>query len=130
MSVNKHSYPDTEISTTGPCFYQMQLVANELDGTLEPTKEFEDSFTDPLNDTTTGTRYKNCRSDGTSLGINFQLERGNAGYVFDGIDTGTQTVPITFRGQPIYHRSIVYDSQGLVKWVPKLLTVIEIMNDL
>ena len=73
LSVNKHEYPDTEVSTIGARFYQMQLVANELDGTLEATKEFEDSFTDPLNDTTTGTRYKNCRSDGTSFGINFQL---------------------------------------------------------
>ena len=83
LSVNKHEYPDTEVSTIGARFYQMQLVANELDGTLEATKEFEDSFTDPLNDSTTGTRYKNCRSDGTSFGINFQLERSNAGYVFD-----------------------------------------------
>ena len=55
-----------------------------------------------MNDTSTGTRHVNTRSDGTSFGINFQLERSNAGYVFDGIDTGTQTVPITFRGQPIY----------------------------
>ena len=75
LSVNKHAYPDTEVSTIGARFYQMQLVANELDGTLEATKEFEDSFTDPLNDTISGTRYKNCRSDGTSFGINFQLEQ-------------------------------------------------------
>ena len=102
LSVNKHEYPDTEVSTIGARFYQMQLVANELDGTLEATKEFEDSFTDPLNDTTTGTRYKNCRSDATSFGINFQLERPNAGYVFDGIDTDTKTVPISFKGKPIY----------------------------
>ena len=54
------------------------------------------------NDSTTGTRYKNCRSDGTSFGINFQLERSNAGYVFDGIDTDTKTVPISFKGKPIY----------------------------
>ena len=54
LSVNKHEYPDTEVSTIGARFYQMQLVANELDGTLEATKEFEDSFTDPLNDSTTG----------------------------------------------------------------------------
>ena len=102
LSVNKHSYPDTEVSTIGARFYQMQLVADELDGTLEATQEYEDSFTQPLNDPTTGKRYANCRSDGTSFHINFQLERSNAGYVFDGIDTGTQTVPITFRGQPIY----------------------------
>ena len=102
LSVNKHQYPDTEVSTIGARFYQMQLVANELDGTLEATKEFEDSFTVPLNDPVTGKRYKNCRSDATSFGINFQLERSNAGYVFDGIDTNTQTIPINFKGDPIY----------------------------
>ena len=30
LSVNKHSYPDTEVSTIGARFYQMQLVADEL----------------------------------------------------------------------------------------------------
>ena len=43
-------------------------------------------------------RRSNCRADGTSFGINFQLERSNGGYVFDGADFGSQTVPITFRG--------------------------------
>lgn len=47
-------------------------------------------------------RYTNCRSDGTSFGINFQLERSNAGYVFDGLDTGSNSVTVTFRGQPMY----------------------------
>ena len=102
LTVNKQQYPDTAVSTVGARFYQMQLVANELDGTLEATKEFEDSFTVPLNDPVTGKRYKNCRSDGTCFGINFQLERSNAGYVFDGIDTGTKTVPVNFKGDPMY----------------------------
>ncbi len=102
LSVNKHQYPDSEVSTIGPRFYQMQLVANELDGTLEATAEFEESYTQPLNNPSTGERYPLCRSDGTSFGINFQLERSNGGYVFDGIDTGSKTVPITFKGQPIW----------------------------
>ena len=42
-----------------------------------------------------------CPFDNTSFGINFQLERGNAGYVFDGIDTGSHTVTIELRGTPI-----------------------------
>ena len=41
-----------------------------------------------------------CPFDNTSFGINFQLERGNAGYVFDGIDTGSHTVTIEFKGKP------------------------------
>ena len=103
LVVNKRTYPDTEFSNTCSArFYQHQLIANELDGALEATQEFEDSFTQPLNDPVTGKRYSNCRSDGTSFGINFQLERSNAGYVFDGIDTGSNSVTVTFRGQPMY----------------------------
>ena len=107
LFVNKHAIPDTELQTVGSRFYQLQLVANELDGPLEATREFENSFTDALNDMTEGSedfgkRRSNCRSDGTSFGINFQLERSNAGYVFDGADFGTQTVPITFRGKPLF----------------------------
>ena len=103
LTVNKRTYPDTEFqSTCGARFYQHQLIANELDGALEATQEFEDSFTQPLNDPTTGKRYTNCRSDATSFGINFQLERSKAGYVFDGIDTGSQSITVSFRGQPLY----------------------------
>ena len=42
-----------------------------------------------------------CPWDNTSFGINFQLERGNAGYVFDGIDTGSHAITVEFRGHPI-----------------------------
>ncbi len=101
LSVNKRQYPDTEISTVGARFWQIQCVANELDGTLEPTQDFEESFTTPLN-ADDGTLYKNCRKDASNFGINFQLERSNGGYVFDGIDTGTKTIPISLKGQPIY----------------------------
>ncbi len=101
LSVNKRQYPDTEISTVGSRFWQMQCVANELDGTLEPTQDFEESFTTALNDDD-GNLYTYRRKDASNFGINFQLERSNGGYVFDGINTGTKTVPITFKGQPIY----------------------------
>ena len=103
LVVNKRTYPDTEFKNTCPArFYQHQLIANELDGALEATQEFEDSFTQPLNDLATGKRYTNCRSDGTSFGINFQLERSNAGYVFDGLDSGSNSITVTFRGQPMF----------------------------
>ena len=101
LSVNKHQFPDTALQTVGARFYQMMLVANELDGDLQATKEFEDSFTDPLNDLRTGKRYTNTQSDGTSFGINFQLERSNAGYVFDGLNSSSP-VPVNFRGQPMF----------------------------
>ncbi len=102
LAINNRLYPSNPLSTIGARFYQMQLVANELDGPLEATKEFEESYTQPLNDPVTGKRYANCRSDATSFGINFQLERSNAGYVFDGLYAGSDTVSVQFRGNPIY----------------------------
>ena len=102
LVVNKRTYPDTEFASTYDArFYQHMLVANELDGCLECTKEFERSFTQSLN-REDGTRHANCLADGTSFGINFQLERSNAGYVWDGLDTGSNSVSVTFRGQPMY----------------------------
>ena len=39
----KRNYPDTEFRNTCTAgFYQHQLIANELDGELEATQEFED----------------------------------------------------------------------------------------
>ena len=103
LVVNKRTYPDTEFASTCDArFYQHQLVANELDGCLECTKEFERSFTQPLNDAKTQARYANCLADATSFGINFQLERSNAGYVNDGLDSGSNSFTITFRGIPMY----------------------------
>ena len=102
LTINNVKYPDTEFdSTIGPRFYQYQLISNELDGALRPSHELEDSWTMSLN-APDGTRYKNTISDATSFCINFQLERTNAGYVFDGIDTAGNTVTIKFKGQPIY----------------------------
>lgn len=39
----------------------MQLVADELDGALESSKEFEDSFTQSLNSPSAGARYAPVR---------------------------------------------------------------------
>ena len=103
LTINNVKYPDTEFdSTVGARFYQYQLIANELDGALRPTQELEDSWTMPLNDPETGERYKGCLRDATSFCINFQLERTNAGYVFDGVNTGNNTVAVKFKGQPMY----------------------------
>ena len=103
LTINNVKYPDIEFdSTVGARFYQYQLIANELDGALRPTQELEDSWTMPLNDPETGERYKGCLRDATSFCINFQLERTNAGYVFDGVNTGNNTVAVKFKGQPMY----------------------------
>ena len=103
LTVNKRHFPDTEFETT--CdgrFCQHQLVANELDGMIQPSKELIRSYVQPLNDLTNGTAYKNCRDDATSFGINFQMERSNAGYVFDGYDSGVNSVTVNFKGLPMF----------------------------
>ncbi len=104
LTVNKKQYPDTEFETTyDGRFVQHQLIANELDGCIEATDELVRSFALPLNKESDGTRYKaTSAADNTSFGINFQLERGNSGYVFDGIDTGCHSITVQFKGQPIH----------------------------
>ena len=115
LVVNKKTYPETDFdSTWDGRFIQYQLMANELDGNIEPTREFVESIATPLirddkgplgavnGENDHGTRLLMCPWDNTSFGINFQLERGNAGYVFDGIDTGSHSVTIEFRGSPKY----------------------------
>ncbi|OHT17075.1 hypothetical protein TRFO_41320 [Tritrichomonas foetus] len=103
LTINGVKYPDTEFeSTIGARFYQYQLIANELDGPLKPTQEFEDSFTLSLNDLITGELYVNTISDGSSFGINFQLEITNSKYVFDGINSKGNTWTIKFKGHAMY----------------------------
>ena len=101
LTINGQNYPDEPVSTLGARFLQYQLVASELDGGIQCTKEFEDSLTMPKNKDD-GTRYKNTLSDASSFMLNIQTERSRGGYLFDGLDSNGQNVPIQIRGQPIY----------------------------
>ena len=110
LSVNKKKYPETYFDNTWDGrFVQYQLMANELDGNIEPTDEFVESISKPINNVypkhmwisgepVEKERFLLCPFDNTSFGINFQLERGNSGYVFDGVDSGNQAVSIEFKG--------------------------------
>ena len=100
LSINGRNFPDETIDTTDARFLQYQLEASELDGANQCTKEYEDSIIMAKNDTD-GTRYKNCLSDCTGFMWNVQLERGSAGYCFDGFDSDGLNVPVQIRGQPI-----------------------------
>ena len=91
--------PDEVVDSTGARFLQQQLIASDLDGGLECTKEYEDSIVMAKN-TDAGVRYQNSLSDGTSFMWNVQCERGNAGYTFDGIDSSGQNIPIQIKGNP------------------------------
>ena len=101
LTINGKNMPDEVVSSQGARFLQHQLIAGDLSGGLECTKEFEDSIVMAKN-TSSGNRYANCLSDGTSFMWNVQCERNNAGYTFDGIDSNGQNIPIQIKGQPIY----------------------------
>ena len=101
LTINGQNYPDEPVSTLGARFLQYQLVASELDGGIQCTKEFEDSLTMDKNKSDGG-KYKNTLSDASSFMLNIQTERSRGGYLFDGLDSNGQNIPIQIRGQPIY----------------------------
>lgn len=101
LVVNGKTYPDEAVSSRGGQFLQQQLIASDLSAGLECTQEFEDSYIMDKN-MTDGTRYLNTMRDGTSFMWNVQLERANAGYTFDGVDSGGQNIAIQLKGNPIY----------------------------
>ena len=104
LTVNGRNIPDEVVSTQGARFLQYQLVASDLSGGLQATKEWEDSIVMARNtETTDHTRYVNCLSDGTSFMLNIQTERNNAGYTFDGIDSNGQNIAVQLKGNPIYN---------------------------
>ena len=75
-------------------------MCSDLDGSIQCTKEYEDSIIQAKN-YSDGNRYKNCLSDITGFMWNVQLERGGAGFCYDGFDSNGLNVPIQIRGQPI-----------------------------
>ena len=103
LQIDKKVYPQQEFENTWDGrFVQYQLYANELDG-IEATNELMESISRPLNNVYDHSlkRFYSGTFDNTSFGLNFQLERSNAGYVFDGIDTGCRGVKIEFHGDRI-----------------------------
>lgn len=101
LRINNKNYPDKTLSTLGAEFLQLQLIASDLDGSIECTKEFEDSYTQDRN-ASDGTRYTNTLSDCSSFLWNVQLERNGGGYFFDGFDSFGANIPIELVGKPIY----------------------------
>jgi hypothetical protein len=48
-TINGTNYPDQTVTTHGARFFQQQLVASELDGCIEPIREYQDSLCQDLN---------------------------------------------------------------------------------
>ena len=101
ITINGQNYPDEPVSTLCSIFLKYQLVASELDGGIQCTKEFEDSLT-MIKNKDDGSKFKNTLSDASSFMLNIQTERSRGGYLFDGLDSKGQNIPIQIRGQPIY----------------------------
>ena len=102
LTINGRNVPDEVVDTTDARFLHYQLVASELDGSIQCTQEYEDSIIMPKNDSE-GKRFKNCLSDCTAFMWNVQLERSGAGFCYDGFDSNGLNVPIQIRGQPVYN---------------------------
>ena len=101
LRINNKNYPDKTLNTVGAEFLQMQLIASDLDGSIECTKEFEDSYCQDRN-ASDGTRYTNTLSDCSSFLWNVQLERNGGGYFFDGFESHGANIPIELVGKPVY----------------------------
>jgi hypothetical protein len=96
-----NQYPNKVISTLGPRFYQMILDAADLGESLRPTTEFIDSYTENLNQAS-GVRYDNTRKDATSFALIIQTQRNGSGYVFGGLDSKGQSIPIDIQFAPLF----------------------------
>jgi hypothetical protein len=103
VTIKNKNYPDEGITTVGARFLQLQLVASELDGSVEPTAEYERSLTEEKNQgqARNYARKRNMTADASSFMLNIQLERSGAGYCFDGLDSGGQNVSIQLKGDPL-----------------------------
>ena len=103
LNVAGTNYPDENLSTNDPRFYEMQLEAADLDGiTLMCTKDFEDSITMTRNHEETGKRFVNTLSDATNFVFQIKTERSGGGFFYDGLDSNGGNVQIQVNGQPIY----------------------------
>ena len=102
LRINNKNYPDKTLNTIGAEFLQLQLIASDLDGSIECTKEFEDSYTHDRNNPNDGSRYTNTMSDCSSFMWNVQMERNGGGYFFDGFESHGQNIPIELVGKPVY----------------------------
>ncbi len=101
LVVNGKNFPEEAVSSKGGQFLQQQLIASDLSAGLECTQEFEDSYIMDKNDAG-GSPFTNTLRDGTSFMWNVQLERANAGYTYDGVDSNGQNIAIQLKGQPIF----------------------------
>jgi len=111
LTVDNTVYPPERISTMNvlsPEYLTYQLQASELDGAITPSASFVNSIIrDRLkytldsagNVTVTGRKTKTS-SDGTDFVFTVETERGQSGYVFDGL-TSNEAVNINLKFESV-----------------------------
>jgi hypothetical protein len=102
FTVGSLKIPDVPCKTVGPRFYAMALANSDLDNVFEPTEEYEDSLSRPLN-SDAGIRLVNSLKDQTSFLPPFSVERQSDGFFFDGLESGDSEVKIILKGNPIFN---------------------------
>jgi len=89
ITIDGKQFPPNAISTNveeSPEFLVFQLNASDLDGTIEPTKSWLYSITQPRHNAS-GVRLPNSVYDNSDFMCNFSLELSQGGHVFDGFST-------------------------------------------
>jgi hypothetical protein len=117
IKVLGQQYPERTYDTLGPRFYQNMIMACDLDGGLRPTKDFIDAYTMRKNHSNTGgkdhgQRYTNTLRDNTNFALVIQTERNQSGFVFDGIDSQGQSVPLEIHFNPLFQDDTYYNYDG------------------
>jgi hypothetical protein len=100
LTIAGQFYPKKAYSTFGSRFLQEQLIIADLDGSLQATKEYTESIVNERNHPSNGDRWNNSLGDDTSFMALFQTERGDGGYVYDGLDTAGANVNTEITGMP------------------------------
>jgi hypothetical protein len=115
VKVLGQQYPERTYDTLSPRFYQNMIMACDLDGSLKPTKDFIDAYTmrknhiiDPRDPKENGQRYKNTLRDNTNFALVIQTERNESGFVFDGIDSQGQSVPLEIHFNAMFPNDNTY----------------------
>jgi hypothetical protein len=107
IKVLGQQYPERTYDTLSPRLYQNMIMTCDLDGGLKPTKDFIDAYTMRKNHTNDGgkdhgQRYNNTLRDNTNVALVIQTLRNQSGYVFDGIDSQGQSVPLEMHFNPLF----------------------------
>ena len=97
LRVDGKLFPTNKLENTWDYrFYQMMMNASDLDNYYAADKSYSDSLLAQMPKPTAQAWYINCCTphDISTFLCTFQVERNTAGYCFDGIETGNQTVNI------------------------------------